>query len=434
MMPCDSHRPSPLTPALSRGERENCRPLVLPLPGRMYGQRGTIPPLPAGEGRGEGQGRRATLKLSCTASLLAVLTLFPACSGSKADQDKKKGGPAVPVTVAIATQKDVPVQIQAIGTVRAFATVSVKTRVDGHLAKVGFKEGDPVKKGDLIFTIDPRPFQAELSKAEAMLVRDRASLQNAESGMRRTDELAGTKAVAASLVDENRAKVAEFKATIAADEAAVESAKLQLSYCFIHAPIDGRIGRQLVDEGNVVKNNETILAVINQLEPIYVEFGVPESSLQVVREEAAKQTLRVEAAIPQHEEQVAAGQLSMINNEVDSSTGTILLRAQFQNENEMLWPGQFVNVTLTLRTLKDAVVVPTQAIQLSQQGQYVYVVKSDLTVESRPIVTGVGSGSDVVITKGVAARERVVTSGHLRLVPGAKVEVKAEKENETKKS
>lgn len=368
-------------------------------------------------------------------SIAAILIPFlPGCSGGNADTAKKKGGPAVPVTIATSTRKDVPLQVQAIGTVRAFATVSIKTRVDGQLAKVEFKEGDLVKKGDLIITIDPRPFQAELAKAEAMLVRDRASLQNAESERKRTDELAGTKAVAASLVDQNRAKVLELKATVTADEAAVESAKLQLSYCYIHAPIDGRIGRLLVNEGNVVKNNETILAVINQLQPIYVEFGVPERSLQSIREEAEKGKLRVEAMLPQRENEVAAGELAMINNEVDSATGTILLRAQFANANEMLWPGQFVNVSLTLQTLREAVTVPTTAIQLSQQGPFVFVVKPDMTVEMRSITSGVTHGDETVVSKGLAPQERVVTSGQLRLTPGARVEVKAEKPKEPRAS
>lgn len=375
---------------------------------------------------------------ACGYILLAVglagsLASLPGCSGGNAGTAGKKGGAAVPVTIATSQQRDVPVQMQAIGTVRAFASVSIKTRVDGQLAKVAFKEGDRVKKGDLIITIDPRPFQAELAKAEAMLLRDRASLHNAESEMKRTDELAGTRAVAASLVDQNRAKVLELKATVTANEAAVESAKLQLSYCHIHAPIDGRIGRLLVDEGNVVKNNDTILAVINQVQPIYVEFGVPERSLQSIREESAKGKLRVEAALPQREDQALAGELVMINNEVDSATGTILLRAQFPNVGEMLWPGQFVNVSLTLHTLTNAVTVPTTAIQLSQQGSFVFVVKPDMTVEMRTITGGVTHGGETVVAKGLAPHERVVTSGQLRLTPGARVEVKAEGAEDGKK-
>jgi len=361
------------------------------------------------------------------ASMLLVafaLPLLPACSGGKADSSAKPAAPAVPVTVAVTVQKDVPVQLNAIGNVKPFSTVAVKVRVDGQLAKVGFKQGDEVKKGDLIFTIDPRPFQASLNQAEAELARDVASMQNAEADMKRTDELANTKAVAATVVDQNRSKVASLRATVEADKAAIDTAKLQLEYCFIHSPVDGRIGVLMVNEGNVVKNNDTVLAVINQIKPVYVDFHVPEQSLQEVRDAAAKAKLKVEATLPQYENQHTDGTLEVINNEVDITTGSVLLRASFPNQDELLWPGRFVNVTLMLRMEKNVVVVPSSAIQPSQQGTVVFVVKKDDTVEMRPVVSGSTIGPETVVEKGLEPQERVVTSGQLRLIPGTKVEVK----------
>lgn len=242
--------------------------------------------------------------------------------------------------------------------------------------------------------------------------------------MRRTDELAGTKAVPATVVDANRAKVASLKASVEADKAAVESAKLQLSFCSITSPVNGRMGLLLVDEGNMVKNNDTILAVVNQTKPIYADFAVPERFVQDVRDAAARGHLRVEAATPQRSDQPAVGQLEAVNNQVDATTGTLMLRATFPNPDERLWPGQFLNVTLTLGQLTNALVVPSQAVQTSQEGEFVFVVKPDLSVEKRLISLGPVRAGETVIQNGVKAGETVVTDGQLRLVPGAKVDVK----------
>ncbi len=241
--------------------------------------------------------------------------------------------------------------------------------------------------------------------------------------MKRTDELAGTKAVPATVVDANRAKVATFKASVAADQAAIASAKLQLSFCSITSPVDGRMGLLLVDAGNMVKNNDTILVIVNQTRPIFVDFAVPERSLQEVRAAAARGHLRVQAATPQHPEKAAVGELEVVNNQVDTTTGTLLLRAKFANEDERLWPGQFLNVTLTLGELTNARVVPSQAVQSSQSGDFVFVVKPDETVEKRMVTTGPQRGNETVIAHGVKAGETVVTDGQLRLVPGAEVNV-----------
>jgi multidrug efflux system membrane fusion protein len=357
--------------------------------------------------------------LACS---VAAALLFPGCSRQESGLPAQRGkGLPVPVTLSVAAQKDVPIQLQAIGAARAYASVSVKARVDGQLAEVGFKQGDEVKKGALVFQIDPRPYESALKQAQAVLARDVASMENAEIDMRRTDELANTKAVSASVVDENRAKAASLRATVEADKAALGTAKLQLSFCSIVSPVNGRVGLLLVDEGNMVKNNETILAVINQTRPIYVDFSIPEQSLAQVRDAAAGRQLRVEAAIPQDTKHSATGELEVINNQVDSSTGTIMLRAKFPNEDELLWPGQFVNVTLTLGQMPNATVVSSSAVQSSQSGEFVFVVKADASVEKRPITLGPYHGAEVVIESGVKPGETVVTDGQLRLVPGAKV-------------
>jgi multidrug efflux system membrane fusion protein len=366
--------------------------------------------------------RRITPQASAIAGLLAVaLLLAPGCSRRQESPPAVKGRPAMPVTVAVAEMKDVPIQLRAIGTVSPYASVSVKPRVDGQLGQIRFKQGDEVKKGDLIFQIEPRPFEVALKQAQAMLARDVASFENAEADMRRTDELANTKAVSASAVDVNRAKVAALQATVEADKAAVEMASVQLSYCSIRSSLDGRAGLLLVDAGNVIKNNETVLAIINQTRPIYVDFAVPQQSLPEVRDARAGRRLRVEAIAGQDTNHVAVGELEVINNQVDTTTGTILLRAAFSNSDEWLWPGQFVTVTLTLRQLPGATVVPTSAVQSSQGGEFIFVVKADSTVEKRSVTLGPTEGNSAVIQSGVHPGETVVTDGQLRLTAGATV-------------
>jgi multidrug efflux system membrane fusion protein len=346
------------------------------------------------------------------------MVLIAGCSGGQA---KTQGGPPpAPVTVATAAQKDVPVLVHAIGTVRAFSTVMLRVRIDGRLDTVGFKEGDEVKKGDLLFVLDSRALDAALKQVDGVLAKDIAALQSAEADWQRTKELENTKAMSASAVDQARAKADGLKAQVETDRAAVENAKVLLSYCSIHSPIDGRISTLGVNAGNVVKNNDTVLATINQIKPIYVDFSVPERVLPSVRERSAATKLKVIAAIPENGGQ-AEGELVVINNQVDTTTGSIMLRAQFPNVDELLWPGQFVNVALELDLRRGAVVVPADAVQDSQQGHIVFVVKADMTAEMRPVVTGPESEGDIVVDKGIAAGELVITRGQLRVVPGAKV-------------
>jgi multidrug efflux system membrane fusion protein len=360
---------------------------------------------------------------------LAVSLLFASCSGEHGQSSGKPGQPgmneAAPVTVATVVQKNVPVKLRAIGNVEAYSTVSVKSQVAGQLAGVYFKEGQEVKKGDRIFMIDPRSFEAALRQAEANLAKDIAQMKWAESDAGRYSDLYKKGIVSKNDYEQKRTNFEAMRATVKADEAAVENAKVQLGYCYIYSPIDGRIGKLMVNRGNMVKENDTILAVINQTKPIYADFSVPQQELPEIKRYMAVERLKVEAIIPSDRDHPAVGELTFVNNQVDTNTGTILLKGLFPNENEALWPGQFVNVVLTLTTQPNAVVVPSAAVQTGQQGKYVFVVKPDLTVESRPVTLGNDLGQEVVIAKGLQPGERVVTEGQLRLAPGVKVEIKS---------
>jgi multidrug efflux system membrane fusion protein len=319
----------------------------------------------------------------------------------------------VPVTVGTASRQDVPLEVRAIGHVEAYSTVALKARVGGEVKQVGFKEGQNVRKGDVLFQIDPRPYQAAFAQAEAQLERDRAVAKNFEEDSKRYADLVQ-------------------KDYVTKDQAAVENARLQLSYCTVTAPISARAGSVLVYPGNQVKgNDDKPLVVLNQVQPVYVTFSVPETSLAAIRQHARPgEKLKVTAVAasgqgsPGNAPAAQTGELTFLDNAVDMTTGTIVLKATFPNENEALWPGEYRDVLLTLANESGAVVVPTQAVQTGQSGQFVYVVKSDLTVESRPIKTSRTHGALTVISAGVQPGERVVTDGQLRLAPGAKVEIK----------
>ena len=327
------------------------------------------------------------------------------------------------MVVASAVQRDVPVQLRAIGNVEPYSTVSVKSQVEGQLAQVHFAEGQRVKKDELLFTIDPRPFEAALRQAEATLARGVAEARNAEVDAKRRTQLLEQGFVSRDEYDQSQTRAVSSAAAVKADEAAVENARLQLQYCYIHSPIDGRVGQMLVHQGNVVKANDTLLAVINQVRPVYVSFFVPEHDLPEVRRRAAEGKLAVDALVT-HEAAPVVGELSFINNTVDMTTGTVLLKALFQNDDEALWPGQFVDVAVTLAVHRDAVLVPAEALQVGQQGQYVFVVAADNSAEVRQVVPGKRIGGEVVVTNGLTAGERVVTDGQIRLAPGLKVEIK----------
>jgi multidrug efflux system membrane fusion protein len=354
-------------------------------------------------------------------SLLLAAGLFPACAG----RPPAPGVPAVPVVIAVVAQKDVPVQVLAMGTVEPFSTVTVKPQVGGVIETVHFSEGTDVRAGDLLFTIDPRPYAAALRQAESARARDAAQLQNAQAEARRAEELHAQGILSREQHDQARTNSEALAATVRADEAAVENAKLQLGYCAIRSPIDGRTGSVLVHQGNLVKAVDGgPLVVVNRVDPVYVSFAVPEQRLSEIERAMASGRLVVEALLPGVDTLPERGHLTFLDNTVDRSTGTIKLKGTFPNPGRRLWPGQFVNARLTLAVRSGVLVVPSQALQTGQTGTFVFVVKADLTAESRPVVVAQEAGGEAVVEKGLAAGERVVTDGQLRLVPGTKVDLK----------
>ena len=339
---------------------------------------------------------------------------------------------AIPVLVAIAAQKSVPVQVRAVGNVEAYSTVSIKSQVTGVLMKAHFKEGQNVKQGQLLFTIDPRPLEATLKQAEATLARDSAQLQNAREQARRYADLVKKQYVSQEQYDKIRADADAAEAVVQADHAGVENAKVQLSYCYIYSPLDGQVGSLLVNEGNLVRVNDgTPLVVINQLTPVNVTFSVPEQNLVDIKRHMAAGQLKVKAAFPSDEGQPEEGSLTFVDNAVDRSTGTIKLKAEFSNKERRLWPGQYINVALTLSTQADAVVIPSEAVQVGPEGQQVFVVKADKRVEVRPVTVARTNEGEAIIAKGLQPGEQVVREGQFLLGPGARVDIKKDVKDAT---
>ena len=422
-------------------------------------------------------------KLAGIVVVLLLAVVGAGCGNEKSSAAQQKPGlPPVPVTVAEVVEKTVPVQLRVIGNVEAYSVVSVKPQISGEIVRVPITPGQDVRKGDLLFSIDPRPLEASLRQAEANLARDAAQLrqatanlgektaarkqaeanlardmaqvENARVQVRRYEELVRKEFVAKEQYDQivttarameatvqaseaaiedakaqviaTQAAVSNAEAAIRADQAAVDNARLQLGYCSIRSPIDGRAGDLLVHAGNVVKANpDNPLLVINQVHPIYVSFAVPEQNLEAIRKYRAAGTLTVEAVVPQAGGARAQGALSFVNNTVDTTTGTIQLKGMFANTDNALWPGQFVDVVLTLTNEINALVVPSQAVQTGQKGAYVFVVKPDMSVETRPVTPGrTLEQHETVIAKGVKPGEQVVTDGQARLLPGGKVVIK----------
>jgi multidrug efflux system membrane fusion protein len=363
-----------------------------------------------------------------TISLLLAASVVSSCSKAKQPPPR-----VVPVIAETAAQKNVPLQIKAIGNVEAYNTVSVKSQVNGEISEVFFREGQDVRKGRLLFRIDPRPFEAALRQAESALARDRAQALNADAESQRYATLSNKGFVSKQEYDRARTNADALNAVVQADEAAVENARLQLEYTVIMSPIDGRTGAITVQKGNVVKANDLPLVTINQIMPIYVTFSAPEQDLANIKRFQASGDLHVEARVSDNGSRAVAGKLTFIDNKVNTQTGTILLKATFPNQDHTLWPGQFVEVLLTLTTERNRTVIPAPAVQTGQQGQFVFVVKDDKTVEMRPITVARTVDSWAVIEKGVQPGETVVTDGQLRLVPGAKVEIKNAKADEEKK-
>ncbi len=411
------------------------------------------------------QGNRSSIRPLILCGTLAVVSaVLCGCAGSStASKDApgggggkgggRRGGGDVPVTVAVASQRDVPVELQVIGNVEAYSTITVKAQVGGQLTGVFFHEGDFVKKDEKLFSIDPRPLEAAYSQAVANIARDRATLLQAQANLARDEaqakyqdaqakryaELAQSGVISkdqaeqlragadamAQAVNADRASIASAQANIGASQATAENAKVQLGFTNIYSPIDGRTGNLTVKAGNVVTANNMDMMTINQVEPIYVTFSVPEAQLLAIKKYMDAGTLIVRAR-PQDADTADedSGKLTFVDNTVDVTTGTIKLKGTFPNTNHKLWPGQFVRVTLRLTTQTNAVVVPNQAIQTGQNGAFVYVVKEDKTVETRPVVSGNRVGQDMVVNEGVNVGETVVVEGQLRLAPGSKVVVR----------
>jgi multidrug efflux system membrane fusion protein len=329
------------------------------------------------------------------------------------------------VTVGTASQADIPVRLTAVGNVESVNSVAIKAQITGTVSQVHFREGQDVVKGQILFTIDPRPYQAALKQAEATLARDLAQAKNADEQARRYEGLIKDGIVTKEQYDALRTTADAFASSVAADRAAVENAKVQLSYCSIRSPISGRTGNLDATIGNMIKANDTpSMVTINQMAPIYVTFSVPEKELITIKREMAGGKLRVEAVIPTDPRGPVYGELTFVDNTVDMTTGSIKLKGTFANADGRLWPGQFVTTSLDLFTIKNAVVAPASAIQSGQQGEYVYVIKQDDTAELRPVKAGISSEGKTVVETGLKPGETVVTDGQMRVMPGGKVEVK----------
>lgn len=379
----------------------------------------------------------AEIFLSCILFPMAAAFFLGLVSGcSEGKSEAPKAPPPVPVTVAKVVRRDVPVELKAIGNVEAYSIVSIKSRTGGELLKVHFQEGQEVSKGDLLFTIDPRPYEAALAEARARLAKDVALLKKAQQDAERYASLIQKQVVSQEQYDQVKANLASLEATVKADEAAVESAKLQLSYCYIYAPISGRTGSLMAHVGNLIKasDDNKSMVVIRQIQPIYVSFSVPEQYLPRIKDRWTHGKLPVRISLRNGANQQLEGELTFMENTVDPTTGMILLKATFPNRDKTLWPGQFVDVALKLDEQPNVLLVPTHAVQTGQKGPYVFLVGPENIAEMRLVRLGRSLGQESVVEEGLQEGDKVVTDGQIRLVPGARVEIKGPEGSEKSKS
>ena len=370
----------------------------------------------------KGGNRGMCLVMGVTLAIFVGALLSAGCGKAK----QQAGPPPVPVLVDTVRIQDVPFEIQAIGAVQAYNSVSIRARVGGELKQVYFTEGSDVRDGDLLFLIDPAPYQAALEAARAQLARDSVEWINSRETVRRYAELVAKEYITPQQYDDLVARAKSLEATMEQNRANLDNAELNFRYCWVRSPISGRTGRRMADAGNLIQaNSQNPLVVINQVTPVYVEFTVPERFLTEILTLSSAGELKVQSYPPGREDNPHSGELSFIDNMVDEGTGTVRLKATFANEDRTLWPGSFVNTVLVLKTLANSVVAPSQAIASGQEGQYVFVVKEDLTVESRPVTISYERANLSVIEQGLQGGEVVITDGHLRLKTGSAVQVRS---------
>jgi multidrug efflux system membrane fusion protein len=361
--------------------------------------------------------------MTVRSALLGLALIFAGLAACNKKPEANFERPPAPVTVARAVARDVPVYIDAVGKTVAREVVSVQPQVSGRVTQIHFTDGANVKIGDLLFTIDPRPYQAQLDQAEANVAQAEAALSLAKVNFARVEKVSDPRAVSRQDFDARKSAVESAEATLKQNRAAVENARLNLEYCTIRSPINGRAGQRAVDVGNVVSANNGSLLVIQRLDPIYADFTVTESELSGVQRNMAKQALKVEVRLPDDGTEPREGNLTFLDNSVQEGSGTVKLRATLNNNDRSFWPGRFVKVRLILQTQRDAVLVPADAPQLSAKGPFVYVVKPDSSAELRPVKVGQRQEDLIVIKDGLKADERVVVSGQLGVTPGGKVRV-----------
>ena len=368
---------------------------------------------------------RLYARLIAAVALSMLCAFFSGCSSADSKQQKAQAAAPHPVSVAIAKvqQQDVPVYLTGLGSVTAFYTANIKSRVDGQIMRVNFQEGQTVQQGDLLIVIDPRPYQVQLEQMQAQLFKDQATLRDAKLNLDRYTTLIPSGSIAQQQVDTQKSTVDQLDGQVRTDQAQIDNAKLQLVYCNITAPFTGRVGLRQVDPGNIVHAADTNpMLILTQLQPIAVVFTLPEDQLPIVAQRMKNSTLAVEAYSRDNQTKLATGKLQTIDNQIDQTTGTAKLKAVFDNKDNQLWPNQFVNANLLLETRKNSVVIPTAAVLRGPQGAFVYAVKSDNTVEARAITAPLSQGNITVVTSGLTLGETVVTDGQDKLQTGSKID------------